>query len=278
MDRHGVRASVAMTSTWHRVNGPMSGLMDRARAGEFPLFTLCTFEVLERCPDWRSGPSLENCPACPLVRWCHADLDNGLPLAKRSSGHYAIDALIQKARATSLRTFESDYLCKGPRADGLWFPGFDPSSHVGERAEYDPGLPVHVAIDSGVFTGAVFFQVARGPTPTGTVDEVRVFADYLAESATAEQNARAILELARARCQGRLDVVSTDPAGGARNPVGPTVIAEYERVGLRPLRRWPLGSVADGLALVESFVEPADGRARLSIHPRCTAVVRAFQN
>ena len=55
------------------------------------------------------------------------------------------------------------------------------------------------------------------------------------------------------------------------------VIAEYERVGLRPLRRWPVGPVADGLALVESFVDPAEGRARLTIHPRCAATIRALK-
>jgi hypothetical protein len=281
MDRHGSSASVVMSSTWHRVNGPMAGLMERAWAREFPLHTFCTFEVLERCDEDRSGPGLEKCPECPIQRWCHEDRGSypgWVPKAKRSNGHYAIDSLIQKVRSTSLRTFESDYLCRGPRSDGLWFPAFEASVHVSTRAEFDRSLPVHLAIDSGVFTGAVVFQVARGLTPSGPFEEVRVFADYLAEGLTAEQNARAILEVARSRCNGRVDVVSTDPAGGARNPVGPTVINEYERTGLRPLRRWPAGSVADGLALIESFLDPADGKSRLTLHPRCTATVRALQN
>lgn len=277
MDRHGMRASVIMTSTWHRIGGPMAELMDQARSGAFPLYTFCAFEVLERCPEERSGPRLEHCPACPLQPYCHDVTDGGPPKAKRSNGHYAIDALIQKVHSTSTRTFEADYLCRGPRADGLWFPAFRAGTHMSEHAEYDPGLPVHLAIDSGVFTGAVFFQVARLSSggPDGQ-DEVRIFADYLAENSTAEANARAILEVARNRCNGRIDVISTDPAGGARNPVGPTVIAEYERVGLRPLRRWPVGSVADGLALVESFVHPADGCPRLFVHPRCEAMIRAL--
>lgn len=278
MARRGVSASVLMTSTWHRLGGPMSELIDRAQGGAFPLYRFCSFDVLERCPDGRSGEHLERCPDCPLVAYCHAAGDGGPPKAKRASGHYAIDALIQKLRTTSRRTFEADYLCLGPKADGLWFPVFDPRTHVAELAEYDPALPVHVAIDSGVFTGAVFFQVARCGTAEGPVDQVRLFADYLAEGQTAEGNARAILEVARARCNGRFDVVSTDPAGGARNPVGPTVIAEYERAGLRPLRRWPVGSVADGLALVESFVQPADGRPRLIVHPRCRPTIAALSS
>lgn len=278
MARGGVPASVLMTSTWHRLDGPMSGLIERGRAGVFPFFTFCVFEVLEHCPEERSGPNLEKCPSCPLFAYCHDVRDGGPPRAKRSNGHYAIDSLIQKMQAVSQRTFEADYLCLGPKADGLWFPGFSRSTHVRETAEYDPALPVHLAVDSGVFTGAVFFQVRKASgVASGDGDEVRVFADYLAEDRTAEQNARLILERSRAVCNGRLDVISTDPAGGSRNPVGPTVIAEYERVGLRPMRRWPIGSVADGLALVESFVQPAASAPRLFLHPRCEATIRAFE-
>jgi hypothetical protein len=274
MERNGQSASVLMTSTWHRLGGPMAGLIDQARDGAFPLYTFCTFEVLERCTDTRSGANLERCPECPLVPYCHDTVGTGVPRAKRSEGHYSIDALIQKLRSTSLRTFEADYLCRGPRADGQWFPGFDPNRHVSESAEYDPSLPVHVAIDSGVFTGAVWFQVRPGQ---GTdPDTVRVFADLLVEGQPAEAVAREVKDTSERLCESRLDVISTDPAGGARNPVGPSVIAEYERAGLRPIRHWPRGSIADGLALVESFVTPADGQARLTVHPRCRSLINAF--
>jgi hypothetical protein len=286
MNRHGLAPSVIMTSTWHRLNGPMAELMGRAEAGEFPLYTFCAFEVLESCSSKRSGPFVggeacyANCPQCPLKPWCHAERDrNGnQPLAKLSGGHYGIDSLIQKVRSVSARAFESDYLCKGPRSEGLWFPTFDATTHVSELAEYDPRLKVHLAIDSGVFTGAVFFQTATEQTPLGPIEEIRVFADYLAENVPAEQNARALRDLAFARCQNRLDIVSTDPAGGSRNPVGPTVIGEYERVGYQRMQRWPPGSVADGLALVESFLNPADGRSRLTLHPRCKATIQSLQN
>src|SRR4029079_3686039 len=62
------------------------------------------------------------------------------------------------------------------------------------------------------------------------------------------------------------------------NPVGPTVIAEYERMGLHSLRRWPTGPPADGLSLVEACVQPADGMSRVTIHPRCVSLVQAMQN
>jgi hypothetical protein len=280
MNQRGQRASVVMTSTWHRAHGPMATLMERAKSGEFPFYSYCIFEVLEPCPEERSGPDYEHCPACPIVRWCHSDRDQdpqGRPKAKRSQGHYSIDALIQKVRAISVRTFEADYLSLGPKADGIWFPTFNLADHVSERAEYDPALPVYLAVDSGVTTGAVFFQITSQPTSTGWVEEVRVFADYLAENVPAEANGRALRELARTRCQGRIDVATTDPNGGSRNAVGPTVLAEYERGGLK-LQPWRVGKVADGLALVESFVQPADGGSRLLIHPRCTALVEAMQH
>ena len=228
-------------------------------------------------PPERSGKNLEKCPDCPLFKYCHQVPAGVLPKAKRSKGHYSIDALIQKLKTTSTRTFEADYLCRGPKADGVWFPKFSAETHVSERAEYDPALPVHIAIDSGVTTGAVFFQVTRDHRGDGS-EKVHVFADYLHEGATAEANAQAIVEVARIRCESRLDRISTDPAGGARNAVGPTVIAEYERVGLRPLERWPIGSVADGMSLVESFVQPAEGPPRLLVHPRCRPTIQAFQS
>ncbi len=278
MEMRGSGASIVMTSTWHRMNGPMSGLIHRARGGEFPIFSFCIFEVLERCPDERSGPNCEKCPTCPIQKYCH-DVPSGVtPKAKRSSGHYSINALIQKLKMVSARTFESDYLCKGPKADGLWFPDFSTETHVSESADCDPNAPVYVAIDSGVFTGAVYFQVTRDAREPGVKDRVNVFADYLMEGGTAESNALAIKDVAMRFGHGRMDRISTDPAGGSRSPLGVTVMAEYIRAGLRPLERWPIGSVADGLSLLESFTNPADGPPRLIIHPRCESTILAMQS
>jgi hypothetical protein len=158
------------------------------------------------------------------------------------------------------------------QGEGVWFDTFDPAVHVTEDADWDHHLPVRIAIDSGVFTGAVLFQIREHPTV-----QVNVFADYLTEGLSAEQNALAILKLAKERCRGRIDKAWTDPAGGARNPVGPTVMGEYERSGLR-LDRWPLYGVADGLALIEAFLGGTENSppAGLFIHPRCTNLINAF--
>ena len=282
MDLRGARASVLMTSTWHKLAGPMAGLVEQGRAGAFPVDTYCVFEVLERCPTRRSGPNLEKCPECPLFAWCHEDRDQdpkGRPKAKRSNGHYGIDALIQKARAVSPRVFASDYLCRSPSSQGTWFTRFDENDNVSDDAEFDPSLPVHISIDSGVFTAAVFFQVR--PATAEEPARVHVFAEFLAEGRTAESCALEIREMADRMCGVAVRQVSTDSAGGARNPVGPTVLAEYERCGLvgeTGIQAWPKypGCVHEGLGLIEGLVRSADGAARLTIHPRCKHLIGAF--
>ncbi len=283
MNRRGEPASVVMTSTWHRVGGPMSELVDRGRGGEYPYYSFCAFEVLERCPEERSGTHLERCPQCPLMPWCHEDRwhdRQGRPKAKRSRGHYGIDALIQKLQGTSRRTFEADYLCRGPRAEGLWFHDLQAARIESLGAEYDASLPVQLAVDPGVFTGAVFFQLQRHREPgqSSPVEQIHVFGDYLTENLPAEQNARALMELATRLCGGRIDAVWVDPAGGSRTSIGPTVLGEYERAGLMPLRAWPRSSVTDSLALLESFLQPADGVDRLLVHPRCAALIRSLSS
>jgi hypothetical protein len=280
MGLRGIPASVVMTSTWHRVGGPMTALMERGRNGEFPVSTFCIFEVLERCPVKRSGRNLERCPDCPLVAWCHsdrADDPRDLPKAKRANGHYPIDSLIQKVRGVSARVFASDYLCEGPRSEGVWFTNFTEARNVTANAEFDPRLTVHIAVDCGVVTGAVFFQVRT----IGRDQIVSVFDDYLAEGKEASFVATEILAQYRGRCGATVRRVSIDSAGGARNPVGPPIIGEYLRCGLtgqNGIEQWSKypGSVQDGLALLEALICSADGSVGLIVHPRCTRLRAAF--
>jgi hypothetical protein len=159
--------------------------------------------------------------------------------------------------------------------DGAWFDAFDPARHVTGLAEFDPALPAFLAVDPGVITGAVLFQVR---TASG-LHFVNVFGDYLSEGLTAEANARAIKGLADQLFPGQLANRYCDPAGGARNPIGPTVMAEYARAGL-VLQPWARAnpSVADSLALVEGLLDPVNGVPRLTVHPRCRHLVSAFGN
>lgn len=311
MDIRGQRSSILMTSTWHRVAGPMAGLIEQGRRGDFPVHTFCAFEILERCPDERSGAQLERCPDCALVAWCHGDRPASMgpageagigaegvrgvqawrPKAKRSDGHYSIDTLIQKVRAVSPRVFVSDYLCGPPIASNVWFTRFDETANVSYEAEYDPTLPIHVSTDCGVWTGAVFMQVRRFPNGGRLVT---VFGEHLSEDAGAEGAAIAILDglarlvgpeaMARSDRSNRLIGVRTtfDSAGSARTATGKTVFAEYEAVGLignagmETWEKYP-GSVADTLEHLDALVCSADGTRSLKIHPRCRRTIAAFQ-
>ena len=224
-----------------------------------------------------------NVPNAPLIAWCHADRDShpaGLPKAKRSDGHYTIDSLIQKVKAVSPRVFESDYLCLRPKAAGVWFTGFDEALQIKPTAQYEPFYSVHLAIDPGVHTGAVWFQVR--PRLDRQSHTVNVFADYYAEGRSAEMNAQAIADKTHQLCGVGMHRirVSMDPAGNARTAVGPTVRGEYERAGVagrNGLESWPGGKKADGLQLIEALLKSADGTVNLTIHPRCTRLITAFQ-
>ena len=285
MNLNGRRPSLSLTSTWHKLSGPMSELVKTV-----PIVRVfCIFDVLERCPDERSGPELENCPSCPIQKWCHSDRASHpqrLPKAKRSMGHYTIDSLIQKLGAMSERAFESDFLCMRPRAMGAWFSEFRRELHVKPSAEHDRGRTFHLAIDPGLHTAAVWFQVQH--SYDGMPLMVTAFGDYYAEGGTPEFHARAILaktmELTGVGTQ--FARVSMDPAGEQRSGTGVNIRGEYLRAGCvgqgTILEQWPtMGRgrpKADQLALVEALLKSADGSVNLAIHPRCTHLIDAFES
>ena len=151
--------------------------------------------------------------------------------------------------------------------DGAWFDGFDASTHVSESAEYSDAYPVHLAVDSGVHSAAVWFQVR----PPG----VTVFGDYYAFSHPALMVGQELVALSGTLCGGRVDRASTDPAGRSATAIGPTVLEEYRRADFRP-ECWPVRTVTDSLALLESFVSVVP--PELIVHPRCVHLINAFAN
>ena len=66
------------------------------------------------------------------------------------------------------------------QGEGIWFDTFDPDVHVSALAEFNPLLRTYCAIDSGVWTGAIWFQVRESPSI-----RVNVFHDYLSEGVSA---------------------------------------------------------------------------------------------
>lgn len=286
MNMNGLNASILMTSTWHRVGGPMADLMEEALAGKFPQFTFCVFEVLQRCDSERSGrwvggeAGYEKCPLCPLKPWCHAERDrNGdVPLAKKSNGHYDIETLIQKLMGVNIRMLEADYLCKGAKAEGLWFTDFDEDKNVSVDAEFAPWLPMHIPTDPGVHSASVGFQV-RDSYQGHQI--ITVCWDYYKEGLFAEENARAALAVNEQYANGKKDKVSMDLNSTSRNAVGPNIQSEYEKVGLKSIHgieSWPYSRVTDSLAKLEALIKAADGKRRLLIHPRCKHTINALKS
>ena len=87
-----VKSTILMTSTWHRPDGPVGEMLAKAeelnakRPGTFPVFKFCSFDVLERCPEERSGRHLEHCSECPIRKWCH-ELARWRTAECRAAGH-----------------------------------------------------------------------------------------------------------------------------------------------------------------------------------------------
>jgi hypothetical protein len=287
--RLGHPTQVVMTSTWHHANGLMAAQLAQARSGAFPVYEFCVFEVLERCPEDRSGPRLEKCPECPIQKWCHEDIEVfRKPKAKRSNGHYSISSFIQKALILGDGAIQADYLCRGPRHESLWFRSFS-EDNVATPAElargvacFSPRHETYIPIDYGVETGSVAFQIRKRALYGTAVDEVHVFGDYYNDGAPARVQAKNQKTLYESLMSGQsIDeaIVTMDPAGGGRNPVGPTGISEYREGGIRNINWWPnmTGRKKESLALVDSFLFSGAGQAHLKIHPRCTMLIKSFR-
>ena len=285
-----VKPTIVKTSTWHNLGGEMGKLVADAkeknleRPGSYPFHTFCSFDILARCPDELSGPNLENCHACPIVEYCHSDRDkhNGVPKAKRGRGHYTVQSLIQKMNGVPLRVFEADYLCSGPRAEGMWFPKFEGNpgkskTNVSTQAEYDPSWPVSFTLDTGLHTGACFFQIKQTWVNNNPDWLVTIFADHYSVGELPEYHVQACKKLAGSLCNDRMDRRWTDPAGDQRNNLGVVILGEYAAAGMT-FERWPDRSPCDRLTLVEALVRDAAGNIRLLIHPRCLNTIHAFQN
>jgi hypothetical protein len=287
----GHKTMVGQSSTWHNEGGLMGDQIERAKEHGYPFYNFCVFEVLERCPEWRSGPGLEKCPNCPIVQWCHGDIHGygkGVPKAKRSNGHYSIETLIQKARVLGEGVIQSDYLCMGPRSEGLWFRTFTDDNIAGPALKaagfgvYRPGEQAYIPVDYGVHTGVVAFQRRGRATPYGMAEDIHVFDEYYSEGMSAYDNGKAI-KARFERIMGGRDIGTTrntvDPASKARDAIGPVGMAELQRGGLRHLAPWPNMShhKLDSLRLIESFIKSGWGTRHLFIADHCKYTIGAFR-
>jgi hypothetical protein len=73
-------------------------------------------------------------------------------------------SLMRKFKAAGTRLFKPDYLYSRPKCSSIWFTAFDEPSHVTTTADYNPGLPVHLAVDPAVHRGNIRLRLRPGFT------------------------------------------------------------------------------------------------------------------
>ena len=166
-----------MTSTWHRLGGPMSTLVERGRARRVPRLHLLHLRgpgALPRVAERHEPGELPGLPAHALV--------------PRGPRRRPAGPAQGQAEPRPLRDRLADPEGQGGLGPGLRqrlpLPGPAGPGRLVHRsttrpttsrldAEFDPALPYHIAIDSGVFTGAVFFQVREVPAADGVAAPAR---------------------------------------------------------------------------------------------------------
>lgn len=161
--------------------------------------------------------------------------------------------------------------------EGAWFARFDPAKHVRPDVDFVLGRPVEIAVDAGTSrtTAAVIYQTER-------IDKYRlrfhIIGDYLSVGGDrySAQNAEAIRDTFATLCpSATLHTLWIDPASSARTSIGPSALAEYQRVfGERFVHQAPGGPVVDGLDTIEGLLDRGD----LVISSRCIGLIDGLRN
>ncbi|MBT3200085.1 MAG: hypothetical protein HN350_09230 [Phycisphaerales bacterium] len=256
--RDGLPGRTIYTSTWHRSDGPMSRLVDACPENGVTLHRWNLWEAIERCPVDRhdEGRGCETCPFEPAcrgkARQYYSDDSRAVGIAADAYGFYQIDDATKAYRKVSQRTWEAEFLCQRPSADGLVFGEFDPLVHAIQPRDVPRDLKIYRAIDwgLGVFVCLWIGQDAAGRT--------YLLDTYRAEYGTLKTHAEYILAHRYQRIAGTY----CDPAGRSRNDqTGRSNIEEFRRWGIpcTSVTSPKLRNVQNGLALVRAALAPAAG-------------------
>lgn len=178
-------ALTILGSTQKQPNQTMAKLIAECQRGEHGYFIWNAFDVVERCPDWRTenlppglkcrdyGPIAEQLELLErkaavelnkserelLIRLVEQreTLIKNCPLvadcqgmAKQGSGHYSIDDILARLKA-GRDVFEAEILCKKPSMRGAVYERYGPENETLE-AVYKPGLKVIGRVDYGFTT------------------------------------------------------------------------------------------------------------------------------
>jgi len=250
---NGISGRLEVFSTLHRPYGLMQEILRQAPGSQMRVFRWCLWEVIEPCRD-------RNCSQCVLWEDCRGR-------AKEGQGYYSIDDAISQKRRSSKQSWQVEMLCQRPSRSDLVFAEFDRNEHV-QSVEYQSDLPLYRSIDFGFSNplACLLLQVDGNGC-------VRVLDEHIKNQTTLSEHARLI------QCRWPRPVAATycDPAGKQRNEItGSSLVQEMAALGM-PVR-YRSSRILDGLEMIRRFLNPAEGKPKLVIAPKCEQLIRAFES
>ena len=158
----GRLSMVSMASTFHKPLGIMSRQLEQF-VGEVVVW--CIFEIMGRCD--------HECSTCNLCKYCP-----GWEKMKDAVGYVPVEELrAQRSRILDDEIYESEALCRRPRAQGLAFPTLTKKLHMNHRLSRDTGYPMYRVFDYGTDHPTVcgYWQIIRieGRNQARCIDELR---------------------------------------------------------------------------------------------------------
>jgi len=274
-----ITGAVEAFSTMHKPGGLMQQILsDSSQAAARKTFAWCVWDVIEKCPAQRS------CGSCPLFDACQGR-------AKFAAGFVKIDDVIAIRSRISRATWNHEMLCQPPIFEDAVFPAFRPEKHL---RSFEPGaIPgglrrgvmlqvetvaltldaIVCGVDFGYAQAFVCLWIALFKTPDGS-SAAWVFDELVTREQTVARNAAAM----RQRSGDNRDpsIVYCDVAGHQTNSQTARGDEEVLRAaGFKTKSR--AMEIVEGIDLVSDLLDPAAGRPRLYIDPRCVRLIEAFQ-
>lgn len=186
--RHGIPASVIMTSTMHRIYGLMQEVIENRHRMKLTLYKWCWLEVVERCNDACEkvqDPSSISCgKQCNLWQDCQGRAHDAV-------GYYSVEDVRKKKAQLTNDTWESEWLVKRPTARDMVYDPEDLEAATSEEIPYDSHHPSYGMVDPG-FVNPTAFCIAQERE-----DDVAVVAEWYWERVLLSERVRMIKEIYR---------------------------------------------------------------------------------
>ncbi len=189
-----------------------------------------------------------------------------------TSSRYFRDNIDDLKNELTKETYEQEYLAQFTSFAGKVYP-FDRNIHVG-RFDFNPDWETYCSVDFGYrMPSVVWLQVGKvdGDVEVHIIDEIihdtNIKTEELADKILAKNYP--VLH------------VYCDPAGaGVQSTSGIGDVEIFKRKGIFPrFKKDKVSrSIPSGIDLVRSYVENAEGKARLFVSDKCVNIIEDFEN